>query len=161
MIMSCKTDTQNQEIESVSNQKASNEITKKDIEALKYNDFLLSSDASKSVADWQKYQELNTQIGYIKAADFSFLKSDLTIITAFISDFKIETPKPLNTNEINSRITVLETKILKSNSLLMLDNISKNDQIEGLKEVFIAFSNLNLQINKKLEFEANNILKPQ
>ena len=51
--------------------------------------------------------------------------------------------------------------MLKLNSLLLLDNISKNEQLQGLKEVFVAFSNLNLQINKKLEFEANNISKPK
>ena len=34
----------------------------------------LSNDANKAVADWQKYQEFNTQIGYLKKVIFHFLK---------------------------------------------------------------------------------------
>ena len=47
----------------------------------------------------------------------------MTIIVTFINDFKTEIPKALSTNEINSRISALETKMLKLNSLLSLDNI--------------------------------------
>lgn len=161
MIVSCKTDTQKVAIESTLDDKQSKTITKDEIENLKYNDYGLSNDAKKALNDWQKYQELNTQIEYLKTADLSFFKSDLTLISTFINDFRTEIPKAVSTNEINSRITVLETKMLKLNSLLLLDNMSKNEQLKGLKEVFVAFSNLNLQINKKLEFEANNIAKPQ
>jgi hypothetical protein len=159
-ILSCKTDTQNLEIETTVEDKQSKIITKKDIESLKYDDYGLSNDANKAVYNWQKYQEFNTQMEYIKNADLSFLKSDISLITTFINDFSAEIPKAISTNEINSRITALQTKLLKLNSLLLLDNISKTEQLEGLKEVFIAFSNLNLQINKKLEFEKNNISKP-
>lgn len=158
--MGCKTDSENSEIVPTIEDKQSKIITKKDIESLKYNDYGLSNDAKNTVADWQKYQELNTQMEYLKKADLSFLKSDISLITTFINDFSTEIPNTINTNEINSRITALKTKLLKLNSLLLLDNISKSDQLNGLKEVFIAFSNLNLQINKKLEFEKNNISKP-
>lgn len=161
LVVGCKTDNQNAEILPTAKESQSKVISKKEIESLKYNDYGLSNDATKAVNDWQKYQELNTQIGYLKTADLSFFKSEITLITTFINDFRTEIPKALSTNEINSRITALETKILKLNSLLLLDNIAKNEQLEGLKEVFVAFSNLNLQINKKLEFEANNISKPE
>lgn len=160
IIASCKTDTKKQDAQTTEDNKLSKRITKSDIESLKYNDYALSREASKAVNDWQKYQEMNTQIEYLRAADVSFFKTDITLIETFLNDLKAEVPKSLNTNEINSRITALETKILKLNSFLLLDNISKSDQIEGLKEVLVAFSNLNLQINKKLEFEANNITKP-
>ncbi|WCO01537.1 hypothetical protein [Psychroserpens ponticola] len=161
LIVGCKTDTQNVEIESTLSDKQSKTITKNEIKSLKYNDFGLSDDAKEAVYDWQKYQELNTQMNYLKAADLSFFKSDISLITTFISAFRVEIPKSINTNEINARITALETKMLKLNSLLSLDNILKDIQLEALREVFVAFSNLNLQINKKLEFEANNILKPE
>jgi hypothetical protein len=160
LIFSCKTDTQIQEVESALNDKQSKRITKGEIQSLKYNDYGLSKEASIAVNDWQKYQEINTQIEYLKTGDLSFFKTDISLVTTFINDFKAEIPKSLSTNEINSRIIALETKILKLNSLLLLDNISKKDQIEGIKEVLVAFSNLNLQVNKKLEFEANNIIKP-
>lgn len=161
VVLSCKTDTQNLEIETETKENQSKTITKKEIEGLRYNDFGLSNDAKKAVNDWQKYQELNTQIDYLKSADLSFLKSDISLIVTFLNDFSAEIPNAIRTNEISARITALETKMLKLNSLLILDNIPKSEQIEGLKEVFVAFSNLNLQINKKLEFEANNISKPE
>lgn len=161
LILSCKTDTQNTVIETTVDEKSSNTITKSEIQNLKYNDYGLSNDAQNALKDWQKYQELNTQMEYLKTADLSFLKSDISLITTFINDFRTEIPKAVSTNEVYARITALETKMLKINSLLLLDNISKKEQLEGLKEMFIAFSNLNLQINKKLEFEANNISKPE
>lgn len=161
LMVNCKSDTKVVNSVPTTDIQNAKRITKKEIENLKYNDFGLSNDARTAVSDWQKYQELSTQIEYLKKADISFFKSDITLITTFLNDFRAELPKTLNTNEIKARITALETKILKLNSLLLLDNISKNEQIEGLKEVFVAFSNLNLQINKKLEFEAYNILKPE
>jgi hypothetical protein len=161
MLVNCKSDTRDVNSDTKTENQNTKIITKKEIDSLTYKDYGLSNDARKAVSDWQKYQELNTQIEYLKTADISFFKSDITLITTFLSDFRAEIPKALNTNEINARITALETKILKLNSLLLLDNISKNEQIEGLKEVFVAFSNLNLQMNKKLEFEAYNILKPE
>lgn len=160
LVFSCKTDSETSRVETSTNAQSSKLITKKEIENLAYNDYLLSADASGAVSDWQKYQELNNQIDYLKNADLSFLKNDLTTVTIFLNDLNLELPKRLDTNEINSRIKALETKMLKANSLLLLDNISKKEQLESLKEVFVAFSNFNLQINKKLEFEANNIQKP-
>ncbi|NRA94403.1 MAG: hypothetical protein HRU26_17335 [Psychroserpens sp.] len=135
-------------------------ITKKEVQSLSYTEYGLSSDSQKIVIDWQKYQELVTQIDLLKKADVSFYKSEITLITTFLNEFRTEIPQSLSTNEIMARMTVLETKVLKLHSLLVLDNISKEEQIEGIREVLIAYSNLNLQINKKLEFEANNILKP-
>ncbi|MFT5244867.1 MAG: hypothetical protein ACI8QQ_002813, partial [Psychroserpens sp.] len=59
------------------------------------------------------------------------------------------------------RITALDTKTQKLNSLLRISNIEKDEKLEAIKEFLITTSNLNLQINKKFEFEKNNVLKPQ
>ncbi len=139
---------------------ASQKISKNDIEALNYTDFGLSIDAKRAVENWQKYQELTQQIELLKQADFSFYQTEITLITTFFNDLRAEIPKPLATKEINARLTVLDTKMQKLNSLLLLNNISKSNKLEGIQELLVAFSNLNLQINKKLEFEANDIFKP-
>ncbi|MEY8849335.1 hypothetical protein AB9K26_10990 [Psychroserpens sp. XS_ASV72] len=136
-------------------------ISKKDIQSLKFTDYGLSFKAKDKVSNWQKYQELTNQIGFLKQADLSFYSSDVSLITTFLNDFKIEIPKELATNEILARITVLETKTLSLNSVLSLDNISKNEKLQAVKELLVSYSNLNLQINKKLEFDSNNISKPQ
>ncbi|WP_299225196.1 hypothetical protein [uncultured Psychroserpens sp.] len=137
----------------------SKSITQKEIQNIEYQDFGLSKDSKEALNNWQKYQELSNQIDYLKTADLSFFKSEKTELQTFLNDFKTEIPRTIATNEISARILVLETKVLKLNSLLTLDNIKKSDQLKGINEVLIAMSNLNLQINKKFEFDANNISK--
>lgn len=134
-------------------------ITQNDIKSLKFDDFTLSEDSKKALEDWQKYQELNEQIGYVNQADFSFFNGEKSILKTFINDFKTEMPESIKTAPIQSRITVLETKILKLNSTLKLDNINKTEQLKAVKELLIAMANLNLQINKKFELEANLVDK--
>ena len=134
-------------------------ITQNDIKSLKFDDFTLSEDSKKALEDWQKYQELNEQIGYVNQADFSFFNGEKNILKTFINDFKTEMPESIKTAPIQSRITVLETKILKLNSTLKLDNINKTEQLKAVKELLIAMANLNLQINKKFELEANLVDK--
>lgn len=134
-------------------------ITQNDIESLRFDDFTLSEDSKKALENWQKYQELNEQIGYVNQADFSFFNGEKSILKTFINDFKTEMPESIKTAPIQSRITVLETKILKLNSTLKLDNIDKTEQLKAVKELLIAMANLNLQINKKFELEANLVDK--
>lgn len=134
-------------------------ITPSDIESLRFDDYTLSEDSKKALENWQKYQELNEQIGYVNQADFSFFNGEKSILKTFINDFKTEMPESIKTAPIQSRITVLETKILKLNSILKLDNIDKTEQLKAVKELLIAMANLNLQINKKFELEANLVEK--
>lgn len=134
-------------------------ITPGDIESFRFDDYTLSDDSKKALEDWQKYQELNEQIEYIKKADFSFFNGEKKVLKTFINDFKTEMPDSIKTAPILSRITALETMILKLNSMLKLDNLDKNEQLSAVKELLIAMSNLNLQINKKFELEANLVEK--
>ncbi len=134
-------------------------ITPKDIESFRFDDYTLSNDSKKALENWQKYQELNEQISYIDKADFSFFIGEKKVLKAFINDFKTEMPETIKTAPIVSRITVLETKLLKLNSTLKLDNVDKVTRLSAIKELLIAMSNLNLQINKKFELEANLVDK--
>ena len=136
-----------------------NKITPKDIELFRYDDYALSEDSKKALENWQKYQELSEQIGYINKADFSFFMVEKNVLKTFLNDFKVEMPEPIKTTPILSRIKVLETMALKMNSTLKLDNVEKNTQLKDIKELLIAMSNLNLQINKKFELEANLVDK--
>jgi hypothetical protein len=81
------------------------------------------------------------------------------VLKAFINDFKTEIPEAIKTAPIESRVVVLETKLLKLNSILKLDNVDKATKLSNVKELLIAMSNLNLQINKKFELEANLVGK--
>ena len=158
--INCNTEPKSNVATSSAEEKLSRVITKKDIESIKYADFGLSNDAKQVVDDWQKYQELTIQIDFLKTADLTFFKSDKTLLNTFLNDLIKEMPKRITTNEVLARIKALETKLLRLNSLLKLDNITKQEQLNAIKEFLVTVSNLNLQINKKFEFDANNISKP-
>lgn len=134
-------------------------ITQNDIESFRFDDYALSNDSKIALENWQKYQELSEQIDYIHKADFSFFMGEKKVLKAFINDFKTEMPESIKTAPIESRIVVLETKLLKFNNILKLDNVDKATRLNTVKEVLIAMSNLNLQINKKFELEANLVGK--
>lgn len=135
------------------------DITPKDIESMSYADYALSEDSQKALENWQKYQELDKQVGYIRNADFSFFEGEQSVVRTFITEFNAGIPESVKTAPILSRITALETMLLKLNSVLRLDNSDKNIQLNAIREFLITVSNLNLQINKKFELDANLVQK--
>jgi hypothetical protein len=126
-------------------------ITVKAIEDFDYIDYALSSNAEALVANWEKYQELGIQISYLKKADLSFFNGDKEVLKKFIDEFTSTIPSELNTNPIVSRTVIIETALLKLNESLTLDNIGGRIKLANVKEVLEAFSNMNYQVNKKLE----------
>ena len=126
-------------------------ITAKIISNLNFTDYALSSNGEKITEDWKKYQELAIQINYLKKADLSFFNGDRDILKGFIDTLKLKIPDTLQTNAIISRTTIIETMLYRLNENLTLDNISDSLKLQSVKEVLVAFSNLNYQINKKLE----------
>ncbi|MGS2725579.1 hypothetical protein ACU8DI_03145 [Psychroserpens sp. BH13MA-6] len=158
---SCKNEKEQQPVEETQEQLDARTISQSDIASIRYTEFELSQDAYKAVIDWQKFQELETQVDLIKKGDLNFFKGERLIVKTFFSEFRTEMPVALQTKEILARITALDTKAQKLNSLLTISNIDKSDQLKAIKEFLITVSNLKLQINKKLEFEKNNIQKPE
>ena len=126
-------------------------ITAKAIEDFDYTDYALSSNAEEQVANWEKYQELGIQISYLKKADLSFFNGDKKVIKKFIDEFTANIPSEFLTNPIVSRTVIIETAILKLNESLTIDNIGGRTKLSNVKDVLVAFSNLNYQINKKIE----------
>lgn len=136
------------------------DLTSSDIKNLKYTDYILGNDGSKLFINWKKFQELNIQMGYLKQGDLSFFKNEKAEVKALFDSLKTTVPDTINTKPIVSRFAVLETKSLKLQDNLNMDNIEKATKLTSVKEVLVAFGNLNLQINKKLEFDANEYFKP-
>lgn len=142
-------------------QEQDDRITAKTIESIAYKDYALSSEAESIIIPWEKYQELATQISYLKKGDFSFFNGDKELLKTFISEFKAQMPEELQTKHITSRNAVIETALLNLNEKLTLDNIDRDAKILGIKELFIAFSNLNYLINKKLERDFYDKIQPE
>ena len=161
VITSCKRDKVSEVIIETKEQIDAKLISQKDIEAIRYDDYELSPDAQKAVIDWQKLNELKTQIDLLEEGDLTYFSGDALLIKTLIKELRTEMPQQLQTNEILARITALDTKTQKLNSFLGLLNTNKDEKIKVIKEFLITISNLNLQINKKFEFDKNNVLKPQ
>ena len=161
VMMSCGGNAPNEELITKANEQSNQKITAKVINDFDYTDFALSAEAEKELSGWEKYKELAIQISYLKKADLSFFNGDRELLNEFLIEFKEGLPKEFNTNPIQSRLTILETKILKLHDNLTLDNIDLNLQLESIKEVLQAFSNLNYRIDKKLEFDIYNEITPE
>ncbi len=134
-------------------------ITKNDIENLDYIEYGLSKGSKKAVASWASYTEVETLIESIKNADISYFEGDQKIMTALIQDLRSTIPEKMNNQSITARISALETKFHKLKSAVRISKTSKTELISTIREFFISFSNLNLQMNKKLEKEAQDISK--
>lgn len=160
ILLSCGNDTTTVVKDTAENQNIKPTITAQTIKNLKYLDYALSTEAKKAVSNWEKYQELAIQINYLKKADLSFFNGDETLLKTFIKTFKTTVPKVLQTNAVESRTMVLETKILKLHDDLTLNNITTSVQLMSIKDVFIAFSNFNFQVNKKLESDFYKQIQP-
>ena len=162
MVFSCGDDkSSGSEIESVENTNQNAKITAKTIESIDYKDYALSPESEKILVSWEKYQELAMQIKYLKKADFSFFNGDKELLKKFIEEFKSQIPEEVKTNPTVSRIAIIETALLKLNENLTIDNIDRKDKILGIRDVFVAFSNLNFQINKKLERDFYDKIQPE
>lgn len=135
-------------------------ISEDQIGGIKYTEYILDKQAKSTAEQWQKYTELEGIIADVKKADFSFFIENNDVLLAFLKDIKESVPERFDTPAILARIIALETVFLKFEDQLMRANASEEKLIEVVKEVLTSFSNLNLQINKKFEKEAQNIQKP-
>jgi hypothetical protein len=159
--MSCGDDKSISEISVTETTNQKNSITAKAIENFKYLDYALSTNAEKEIANWEKYKELAIQINYLKKADLSFFHGDKDLLKTFIVKFKATIPEELQTSPVVSRSVIIETMLLKLNENLNIDNIDLRLKLSGIKDVLESFSNLNYQINKKIEFDVYDKIKPE
>lgn len=158
--MGCKSEPKSEEMPAEDPEKNS-VISAQDIEKLEYTDYVLSPDSKKAVLDWQKFNELQGHLELLKNGELSFFRDEKKIMEEFISELKSEQPSSVITPAIRSRMTVLETTLLRLQDLANLDNIKKTDLLESIKELLVADVNLKLQINKKFEKEAQQIQLPE
>lgn len=161
MFISCGNDNGKSDDTEIENTSEKRTITANAIKKFKYKDYVLSTNAETAVADWEKYQELAIQISYLKKADLSFFNGDKELLKKFIEEFKLELPTNFETNPITSRMAIIETSLLRLNENLTIDNIDGSLKLESVKEVIVAFSNLNYQINKKLERDKYEKIKSE
>ncbi|WP_434037127.1 hypothetical protein [Formosa sp. 4Alg 33] len=135
-------------------------IFKDDILKLKYTDYVLDRKVESDIETWDKFKELEVVMSQLKSGDVSYFQGTSKSIETLLKEVVNGIPEVVNTPSIQARFLSLETKMLKLQSVLSLRDIPKEEQLQNVKETLIAYSNLNLQINKKYEKDSQNIEKP-
>ena len=120
-------------------------IKEKDIAKLNYTDYILDDRTENVILTWVEYNKIQDAVNEVKKGDLTFFKDDNNTIQDLLKNLKQKIPLEVKTESILSRITVLETKIYKLESLSKLSTTNKPELLELTKEFLIAFSNLNLQ----------------
>ena len=138
----------------------STKISEKDISQFKFLEYSLDIKTKKEIENWTSFKELEDVVIRVKKGDLSYFKDNNEVITKFVNELKEKIPDTLNTPSVNARITALETKIYKLESLYNLSTTSKDELSLMIKEFLESMSNLNLQMNKKLEKDSQIIETP-
>lgn len=135
-------------------------IKEKDVAKLNYTDYILDERTENVIVNWAEYSKLQDVVTKVQKGDLSFFKDNYKAIEDLLINLKQTIPLEIKTESILARITALETKIYKLESLYKLSTTNKPELLELTKEFLISFSNLNLQMNKKLEGDNIIIEKP-
>lgn len=158
-LISCKDSKENKVATGV-DEKENVSLTPEDISKLDYIEFELDTKTEKAIESWKKYTELQDLVFEIKQGNLSYFYDNKDGLITFLKEFKESIPESVNTSSILARITALETKLYKLESFSKLSTTSKQELNKTIKEFLVAFSNLNLQMNKKMEKDSQQIEKP-
>ncbi|NNC48991.1 MAG: hypothetical protein HKO01_00465 [Flaviramulus sp.] len=159
LLVSCKNNEESNVPNVIENQQVQ-DINVEDISNLKYVDYVLDFKTEEAIKDWQEYYELQSVINEVIKSDLSFFNDNEENINILISKLKENIPAEVKSDGILARLLVLETKLLKLQSLSNLSTTTKEELLTIIKEFFVSFSNVNFQMNKKIEFDNRAIEKP-
>ena len=148
--ISCKEITTNDVQKDNSNSKTKNysQINFESIYDVKYN---------SSIVEWINYFELYEFIEQLNSNDYSSLIDNKKFLIRFFKRIKISIPDEINKPEIKSRLTVIETDIMRFESILSNYELENEIKIKMVKKINNSFSNLNFQIDKLLEKQEINL----
>ncbi|MFD1615680.1 hypothetical protein [Gelatiniphilus marinus] len=161
IIVSCKKIEEQVVTDTIVTESTSKEFSEGELSKLDYLDFGLDEKTERAIENWQEYGQLQDVVTRVKKGDLSFFFNNEEAIKTLLTDLKRNIPAPVNTPSTLARIQVLETKIYKLESLSNLSTTTKDALKSSIKEFLVGVSNLNFQMNKKLEKEYQNIKKPE
>ena len=159
MLAACKKEVK-PETESALVSNDSTKVTKEDISKINYIEYGIDNKAKQTLDSWQAYNTISRAIETLKQGDFTFFKTDDEVFNTTLKDIETTTPETIDSEPIKARVLILRTKLLKFREVINLNTANKKDKLIAIKELFQSFSYVTLQINKKFEKEAQNIIKP-
>jgi len=155
----CKKKLENEEAELIE-QNNTQGVSEKDIEDLDYIDYALDQKTDAIIQDWTEYLQIQDVVNNVKIGDLSFFNDNEKAIKLLLKELKANIPEALKATSIEARLLVVETKLYKLESLSNLSTTGKEELLATIEEFLVAFSNLNLQMNKKVEFDTRIIERP-
>ena len=160
IFVSCKSDKKEDSQKNILS-KNPKYLTEDMISKIKFEEFVLDKKAQIIAENWSAYQIIVTAIDNSKRLNYDFfIKNDEEFNTTF-TELNKNIPEAFDTQPIKARLLVLQTQMYRLKDELAFRPRLLKDDVIYLKEVYEAFSNLNLLINKKLEREAQIIEKPE
>lgn len=154
----CKSEI-NTTTEVVANTSTSTKLTKEAISKIKYIEYGIDKKAKVTLDSWQAYNTISSAVDLTKKGDFTFFETDDEVFKTAINEIETTVPPAIDSEPINARILILRTKLLKFREAINLNTSTKKDKLQTLTELFQSFSYVTLQINKKYEKEAQNIIQ--
>ena len=159
LFLSCKK-TQEENTNDIAEVKQNDVITESDISKLDYIEFVPSPEVEELTQNWTEYIELQEQVRQIKKGHLSYFNDNEEAIKNLFESIVEAIPEQLNNNSIVARIKAVETKFYKLESFANLETTTKEELLLTIKEFLISITNLDLQMNKTIELENQNIEKP-
>lgn len=160
LFTACKNDTTNTNQEVKSKVSDSLKLTPKEVSKINFKDIGLDSKTNTVISNWQAYLNIVNGIENLKTADFTFFNTDIDVFNSSLKDFENTIPEAINSKPVKARVLVLKTMLYKFHEIESLITSTKNEKLQSIQDVFVALSNLNLQINKKVEKDSQVIIKP-
>lgn len=160
LFTACKKETAEINQEDNSSVVDSLKLTKKDISKINYKDIGLDVKTNNIIANWQAYLNIVSGIDKIKIPDFTFFNADVDLFNSSVKDFEQTIPEDINSEPVKARVLVLKTMLYKFQEIENLVTSTKKEKLLAIQQVCVALSNLNLQINKKIEKDSQIIIKP-
>ena len=117
----------------------------------------LSIEARRITQQWTSLQELQNIINGLVKKDYSAFKEKDKYLEEFINDLTKTLPKKLKKPPITSRLLVLETNILKLESILSSSEFKVENRTSVSNKLIESYYNFIYQINKTIEKESQII----
>lgn len=159
-LVACKGNEEKNEVFEKSISKRVQLIEKEDIKSINYLDYSLDQKIKNELSTWLQYNQVENIIDEIKKADLSFFKGDKEVVKTTIKEFEETMPDQIKTDAVQARALVVKNMYLRLHNIINLDTSTKEDLKKGIKDLLVAFSNFNFQVNKKYERDAQIIIKP-
>ena len=113
----------------------------------------LSIEAREITQQWTSLQELQNIINGLVKEDYSAFKEKDKYLEEFINDLTKTLPKKLKNPPVTSRLLVLETNILRLESILSNSEFKAENRTSVRNKLIESYYNFIYQINKTIEKE--------